>query len=254
MTVDIFESNLEKYADPQKYDELYNNYNEDLHFIMESAEELTTPIIELACGTGRVTIPMAEHGFSMYGVDIHEGMLDLAKHKAELSKVTIHFSKQDCTQLDLPIKTSLIVMVGNSFQHFLTNESQSDLLKSVHSHLLPNGEFIFDTRNPILKDLAIVDEVEETYTIHNNQVVTEINREEYNHETQVLQCTTVQKVTGNDGGSTYKDAISLRYTYPMEMRRLLSEYHFELVSMYGSWKKEPFTKDSESMIIRCRRL
>ena len=254
MTVDIFESNLEKYADPQKYDELYNNYKEDLHFIMECAEKLTTPIIELACGTGRVTIPMAEHGFSMYGVDIHEGMLDLAKQKADLANVNIHFSKQDCTQLDLPIKASLIVMVGNSFQHFLTNESQSDLLNSVRSHLLPNGEFIFDTRNPILKDLAFVDEVEETYTNHNDQLVTEINREEYNHETQILQCTTVQKVTVNHVRTTYKDSISLRYTYPMEMRRLLSEHHFELVSMYGSWKKEPFTKESESMIIRCRLL
>ncbi len=252
MTLDVFEENLEKYADPLKYDELYNNYKEDLDFIQKSAGMTTQPIIELACGTGRLTIPMAEKGYTLYGVDLHQGMLNLAIQKAKASDVHIHFSKQDCTQLDLPIKSPLIFMVGNSFQHFLTNQSQSALLKSVASHLLPNGEFIFDTRNPILKELAVIDEIEETHTNRMNQVVTEKHREVYNHQTQILECTTVQETNVNNVISTYKDSISLRYTYPMEIRRLLSEHNFELVAMYGSWKNAPFTKDSESMIIHCR--
>lgn len=252
MTLDVFDENLEKYADPLKYDELYDNYKEDLDFIQKSAGMRTQPIIELACGTGRLTIPMAEKGYTMYGVDLHQGMLNLAIQKAKTSDVHIHFSKQDCTQLDLPIKSPLIFMVGNSFQHFLTNQSQSALLKSVGSHLLPNGEFIFDTRNPILKELAVIDEIEETHTNSMNQVVTEKHREVYNHQTQILECTTIQETNVNNVISTYKDSISLRYTYPMEIKRLLSEHNFELVAMYGSWKNAPFTKDSESMIIHCR--
>ncbi|OBY76406.1 hypothetical protein BBG47_27305 [Paenibacillus sp. KS1] len=252
MSLDIFEGNLEKYADPLHYDDLYNNYKEDLDFIQECVEKTTHPIIELACGTGRLTIPMAKRGYAMYGVDIHQGMLNLAIEKEKASNVNIHFSKQDCTQLDLPIKSPFIFMVGNSFQHFLTNESQSALLKSVKSHLMPNGEFIFDTRNPILKELAVIDEVENTYTNANNQLVVEKHRDVYNHQTQVMHCTTIQNTLINNIDTIKKDSISLRYTYPMEIQRLLSEHDFELISMYGSWKKDSFTKDSKSMVIHCR--
>lgn len=252
MTLDIFEGNLEKYAEPLKYDELYNAYKEDLNFMLEFAEKITQPIIELACGTGRLTIPMAEKGHPMYGVDIHQGMLDLAIQKAESASVSIQFFKQDCTQLELPIKSPLAFMVGNSFQHFLTNQSRSALLKSVKAHLLPKGEFVFDTRNPILKELALNVDEEKTYTNSFNHVVTERNHERYDNETQVLLCTTMVKTNGGKGETTHTDSISLRYTYPMEMRRLLSEHDFELVSMYGSWKKDPFTKDCASMIIHCR--
>lgn len=252
MTFETLDENLEKYADPLKYDELYNRYREDLDFIQECVDMTKQPIIELACGTGRLTIPMAEKGYTMYGVDIHQGMLNLAIQKAEAVDVNIQFFKQDCTQLDLPIKSPLIFMVGNSFQHFLTNQSQNALLESVKSHLLPKGEFIFDTRNPILKELAVIDEFEEIYTNHMNQVITEKHREVYCHETQILKCTTVQEVNNRNRISTYKDSISLRYTYPMELRRLLSAHHFEVLAMYGSWKKDSFTKDSESMIIHCR--
>ena len=44
-------------------------------------------------------------------------------------------------------------MTGNSFQHFLTNESQDALFASVKRHLNPKGELVFDTRNPILHEL-----------------------------------------------------------------------------------------------------
>jgi SAM-dependent methyltransferase len=253
MFVDDFENNLEKYEDPLAYDKLYNDYKEDLDYIIECVKQDSNPIIELACGTGRLTIPMAKRGLEMIGIDIHAGMLKLAKQKAKEEQVKIHFEQQDCTKLNLLTKASLIYMTGNSFQHFLTNESQNELFQSVKNHLQPNGEFIFDTRNPILNELAIVEETEERYTNSNNQLVIEKSSEAYHHPTQTLHCTTTYEVS-KEGQlvETKKDSISLRYTFPMELNRLLVEHGFKLVNLYGSWKKEPFTKNSVSMIIHCR--
>jgi ubiquinone/menaquinone biosynthesis C-methylase UbiE len=253
LMTDIFNTNLEKYENPERYDELYGKYQDDLLYMMEYATGMEDLIIELACGTGRLTIPMAKNGLNMVGIDLHDGMLSRAKQKAAHEQLSIIFEQQDCTKLELAYKSPLIFMTGNSFQHFLTNESQDALFHSVKKHLLSNGEFIFDTRNPILAELAVVEEYEERYINIDNQTVIEKHFEEYNHETQILNCITETIILENEEViHKAKDSISLRYVFPMELVRLLENHDFELIHLYGSWKKEAYTKDSISMIVHCR--
>ena len=250
---EIFENNFEKYKSPEKYDEMYGNYQDDLLYILEYVSETEKPIIELACGTGRLAIPMAKRGLNMVGIDLHDGMLSRAKQKAAREQVNIIFEQQDCTELDLDYKSPLIFMTGNSFQHFLTNESQDALLHSVKKHLLPNGQFIFDTRNPNIAELSVEQEFEESYVNNDNQTVIEKHFETYNHETQILHCATHTKLIENGQlAYTENDSISLRFVYPMELYRLLDSHGFEPIHLYGSWKKDTFVKDSISMVVHCR--
>lgn len=162
-------------------------------------------------------------------------------------------SKEDCTELNLDTKSPLIFMTGNSFQHFLTNESQDKLLQSVSRHLEAGGEFIFDTRNPVLAELSIVD-VSETVEVVNGKRKEVNHIETYNHSTQILHCVT-ETLWKKDEETfhTEKESISLRYTYPVELKRLLEAHEFELVQLYGTWKKLEFTKDSPQMIVHCRK-
>ncbi|WP_100333610.1 class I SAM-dependent methyltransferase [Bacillus alkalisoli] len=250
---EIFENNFDKYENPEKYDEMYGNYHEDLLYMMEYANGMEQRVIELACGTGRLTIPMAKSGINMVGIDLHDGMLSRAKQKAAEEHVKIVFEQQDCTQLELPYKSPLIFMTGNSFQHFLTNESQDSLFQSVKKHLLPNGQFIFDTRNLILAELSMDEEYEESYINKDKQIVKEKHYEKYNHENQILYCVTHTDILENKQLiHTKRDSISLRYVFPMELQRLLDILGFELLHLYGSWKKDDFTKDSISMVVHCR--
>ena len=247
MSNNEFTENLSKYANPEEYDETYKSYTADLEFIEAHLGESTQSIIELACGTGRLAIPLAKQGHLVYGVDIDAGMLKYAQHKADAEGVNIHLSVQDCTQLNLPIKSNFIYMTGNSFQHFLTNESQDALFASVKRHLNPKGEFIFDTRNPILHELSIVDILEETIEL-NGETTKVINKEAYNHLTQILECTSTYISSNNE----YKDSIKLRYTYPLELKRLIQQHGFELVNLYGSWKKAKFDANSTSMVVHAQ--
>ncbi|AWE07178.1 class I SAM-dependent methyltransferase [Lysinibacillus sp. 2017] len=242
-----FTNNLSKYANPVEYDISYKNYTADLDFIQNHLAGTKQTIIELACGTGRLAIPLAKRGHRVYGVDIDTGMLKHAQEKAELEDINIHLNVQDCTKLNLPIKSHFIYMTGNSFQHFLTNESQNALFTSVRKHLNPNGEFIFDTRNPILHELAAVEISKETLE-KNGETITVISQEAYHPITQILECTSTYISPSNE----YKDSINLRYTYPLEMKRLLEQHGFELINLYGSWTKARFDANSISMVVHAR--
>lgn len=247
MSINEFSNNLSKYANPREYDESYKSYTADLDFIEAHLGERKQTIIELACGTGRLAIPLARQGHLVYGVDIHAGMLKYAQEKADEEGLNIHLSIQDCTQLKLPIKSNFIYMTGNSFQHFLTNESQDALLMSVKRHLNVKGEFIFDTRNPILHELSNVDLSEESIE-QNGDITKVIHQEVYNPLTQILDCTSTYISSKNE----YKDSIKLRYTYPLELKRLLQQHGFELINIHGSWKKEAFDANSISMVVHAR--
>ena len=55
----------------------------------------------------------------MIGVDLHEGMLERAKQKAKEQSLSIEFIEARLHKLAIPVKSSLVFMTGNSFQHFL---------------------------------------------------------------------------------------------------------------------------------------
>ncbi len=133
-----FENNLQTYNNPSDYDALYANYQDDLHYIQRYLGTKKDPIIELACGTGRIAIPLATHGIPVFGIDLQEGMIQHAIEKAQKQNVEVQFIVQDCTQLQLPITTKFMYMTCNSFQHFLTNAVKMpycNLLKSIYSQV-----------------------------------------------------------------------------------------------------------------------
>lgn len=249
---DIFKNNFEKYEDPVTYDLDYENYLNDVPFLAEWAEKLNGTIIDLGCGTGRVTIPLAQCGHRLIGVDLHEGMLKRAKEKTVNPPLSVKWVLQDCTKLALDITVPFIYMTGNSFQHFLTNESQNQLLHSVSNHLEANGIFVFNTRFPILSELAEVDSSFRIYRDKLNRKIHEQNTETYHSLTQILHCTSVREVLdGPDRGSIEQDSISLRYVYPLEMERLLEQNDFAILDTYSSWNKKPLESSSSEMIYVC---
>lgn len=256
MTIDqnIFADNMEKYKDPELYDQQYEGYMKDYPLFAEWAGRQGGPVIDLACGTGRITLPLAEAGYEMIAVDLNEGMLVRARQKSDERGLPIQWHLQDCTQLNLHVKSPFIFMTGNSFQHFLTNESQSALLTSIHKHLETNGIFIFGTRFPHLKDL-LGDENESKRFDSRNRMVTERQKEVYDPMAQILHCTSEREIKDGEGSvlAYEKDSISLRYVFPKEMESLLSQNGFRIEAAYGTWDKKPLSGEHPEMIYVCRK-
>ncbi|WP_017813064.1 class I SAM-dependent DNA methyltransferase [Paenibacillus shenyangensis] len=254
--------NSEEYDQPQLYDEENGSYTEDIAFLRQLAEQVQGPIIDLACGTGRATIPLARAGYPMIGIDIHQGMLDQAKAKSAVLLKNHHHSiqwlKQDCTSFQLDQRSDFIFTVGNSFQHFLTNEEQDGLLHSVNHHLNPGGWFVFNTRFPSAEEL-LQPETEEywrsyTDTITGQQVdVYTISQYDPLEQIQHYQNIRRFRETIDHSADERTTHIYLRYVYPQEMKRLLRSHGFEVVNCYEDWQKTPLCPTSEHMIYVCKK-
>ncbi|QOR68211.1 class I SAM-dependent methyltransferase [Cytobacillus suaedae] len=250
-------NNFEEYNDPILYDIETKSFKEDIPFLSKFASRINGPIIDLACGTGRATIPLARKGHQLIGVDLHQGMLIEAKRKASMLQLSIDWFLQDCTKLRIPLKSNLIFSVGNSFQHFFSNEEQDGLLTSVNQHLEKDGLFIFNTRFPCEAELLqpTTEEYWRTYvdpkTLGKVDVYTISS---YDSLTQVQHYTTIRR--RKDGDKVIDDKrtnISLRYVFPKEMDRILSSNGFEIVNVYEDWNETPLSRESTQMIYVCKK-
>jgi len=132
------------YRDGLHYDAQHVEIVEDIPFYIAQAQKAGGSILELACGTGRITIPLARQGFDVTGLDISEGMLKIAKEKAEMEHLSCTFLHADCRKFSIPRKFNLIFLPFNSIAHIhdigsfegLCNAVKTTLLRMVISSLI----------------------------------------------------------------------------------------------------------------------
>jgi len=139
------------YRDGRHYDALVGALAlPDVPFYVEEAKRAHGPVLELACGTGRLTIPIAQNGIEIVGLDQSVSMLEHAGEKAAAAGTKIEWLQADCRDFELTRQFALIFMAFNSMQHLHDHVSLSRLFANVRRHLLPGGTFIFDVFNPSL--------------------------------------------------------------------------------------------------------
>src|ERR687893_2655096 len=126
----IDHDNLEEYADPVDYDWRYSS-DTGVAFYSALAWEAGGPVLEIACGTGRVAIPIARQGFAVTGLDVVPGMLERARSKS--AGLPARWVEGDARTFDLGEQFRLIFLTGNAFQAFLTNADQEALLGRVRA-------------------------------------------------------------------------------------------------------------------------
>ena len=141
----IDHDNLEEFSDPANYDREDASHT-GIAFYTALAQETGGPVLEIACGTGRISIPIARLGFSVTGLDIVPGMIERARSKSV--GLPTRWIVGDARAFDLGKQFRFIFLTGNAFQAFLTNADQEALLQRVYAHLHDEGLFAFETRNP----------------------------------------------------------------------------------------------------------
>lgn len=247
--------NMEEYTDPNRYDQ-ENQGHHELALILQHLPKEARTIVDLACGTGRLTLPLAEAGYRMLGIDLHEGMLEAAKGKSAARNLDIEWRQTDALQLELEQQADAFVMVGNSFQHFLTQEEQLQLLTRIRQNLAPDGLLIFDLRFPSRNELAQSSREDLAYTYKDqlDQTCNVYYDSQYDPVTQIQHNTTYRMTELRDGEHSTDEAhIHLRFTYPQELKLLLAQAGLHLEAWYGSWNKDSIGEDHPSIVVVCRR-
>lgn len=135
------------------YDELINediNYDEMVEFILNTCNLYNVELndyLDIACGTGNVTIRIAKYFKNIYGVDLSEDMLREAFDKFKESRIRGKIICQDMTELSLNKEFDLITSVLDSTNYIIDLDDLKSYLNGVYNHLKPNGLFIFDVNS-----------------------------------------------------------------------------------------------------------
>jgi len=242
------------YCDGRHYDAQHTDVYGDLSFYSAQAQRFGDPILELACGTGRLTIPLAREGYDITGLDISVGMLKTAKEKAEKEGLHISWIYADCRNFDIAKKFNLIFIPFNSFAHIHDRESFEALCNCVKKHLSQKGHFIIDIFNPDLRILT--SDSDKRFSVADypdpygkgNVSITESNV--YDRSTQINHVIWYYHIGNLE---EYSVELNMRIYYPEELQTMLYYNGLEIVDRFGDWDESAFQSDSPRHIVVCKK-
>lgn len=212
-------------------------------------------ILELACGTGRITIPLVREGFNAVGMDNSESMLNLARKKS-LGLANVEFKEGNIENFESGSKFSMIFLAEDGFGQLTTIEQIESCLACVKDSLEPNGIFIIDVLNPNANYLSCLwslsnRDISAVFDDPNGDgIVTVARSRVYSFISQ----TVTMKLFFNLPSCKQEivEEHTLRIFFPMEVEALLKYNGFTIKEKVGDYDMNPFRATSPQQIFICQ--
>ena len=209
-------------------------------------------ILELCCGTGRLTIPIAQEGYNICGVDYTPSMFEQAQAKAIKAGLEINFIEADIRTLNLQDKYDLVFIPFNSIHHLYKNEDLFRAFNVVKNHLKEGGLFLLDCFNPNIQ--YIVEGEKEpkeiaAYTTEDGRKVLIKQTMRYESKTQINRIEWHYFINGEFNSIQNLD---MRMFFPQELDSYLEWNGFSIIHKYGGFEEEIFNDDSEKQVFVCQ--
>lgn len=222
------------------YDPWSRSVTEDVGFYVDQALASGGPVVELAVGTGRIAVPIAEAGIAVIGVDSSPEMLAGAREAANAAGVgnLVDLRIGDMRDPPVPERVPLAICPFRSLLHMETEDEKLRALAAARELLEPEGRFVFDVFAPTR------DDIEETHGLW-------LEREPGIFELAVWDegSRTLSLTVRADGVSV---TFGLHWLSAPEWLRLLDTTGFEVEGLYGWFDLRPLDGD-EDMVFVCRR-
>jgi SAM-dependent methyltransferase len=219
-------------------------------FYRELARHTGGPILDLACGTGRITVPLAREGHRVVGLDVSPAMLRKAQVKAGCLEV--QFVQGDMRDFDLKQRFPLIIVSCNSLAHLTTNADLQKALSAVRKHLTRKGVFAFDIINPNVQNLSRLPSECMRLDVGPNPS-SAIAVEEIATYDAVRQIRAARwRILHPDSTTNEIAPLHLRLLFPQELILLLQGVGLQLVERYGDFARSPLTTDSLNQVCLAR--
>lgn len=223
----------------------------DLPFYEARCAEAHGAILELCCGSGRLSLPLARKGYDLTGLDLEPGMLEAARAKARAEGLDLSLVEGDMRRFDLGRSFDLVFIPFNSLQNTYAREDVEAIFRSIKKHLRPTGRFVFDVFNPDFR--LMVDRSAEATEQHggvlpDGRTFTVLETCAYDAATQVNRVSWTFCI----GDERRNARLDMRCFYPMELEALLHYNGWSVEALYGSFDGSPFTSASPKQIFVCR--
>jgi SAM-dependent methyltransferase len=237
----------------------------DVEFYLDlarQAHEAGQPVLELACGTGRVAVPIARAGISIVGLDAAPAMLAIAREKGA-GLETVRWLDGDMRSFALLERFGFAFIAYRSFQHLLTTEDQVACLRCVHDHLVPGGRFSLSLFNPNIVDMGRwlsvrrggLQRLEDYQHPASGRRALRWEERQYRQEKQEFHANRMHEELDDQGAVISRSYrfLKLRYLFRYEAEHLLARAGFEVEALHGDFLGAPFTDTSPEMVWVARR-
>ena len=223
------------------YDPWSRSVTEDVGFYVDQARAYGGPVVELAVGTGRIAVPIAEAGVPVIGIDASPEMLAIARQAASAAGVEelVELRVGDIANPPVSERVPLAICPFRSLLHMEDEDAKLSALRAARGLLAPDGHFVFDVFAPSPED------IEETHDRWWEREPGIFERAVWDENTRTLSLS----VRSGDVSATF----ALHWLSLPEWLRLLELAGFRVEATYGWFDLRPFAGE-EDMVFVCRSL
>jgi SAM-dependent methyltransferase len=238
-----------------------DNLTADIPFYLEYANRQNGKILELGCGTGRVSIELAKAGYFVTGLDLSETMLEIYKDKIKLLPKNIQeridLINGNMANYNIEQKFSLIIAPFRAFQVLTNNNDINSCLKCIKNHLDNNGIFILNVFRPS----KILDESwcsgeniqwERKIVEDGINIVKKDCREKIDIKNQIIYPKFIYEITDKQGNiEKCIENLELKYYYYNQLKALLETNGYKILEEYG-WYDKSEIENGRELIMVCK--
>ena len=246
-------------AGPARFYDSNPHHLNDIPFYLERLPYPGARVLELGCGTGRVSIPLARHCGFLHGVDLSMAMLEECRSKIQESGLgddRITVSKADIADFDLEARFDLIIAPFRVMQNLETDAQLSGLFQGIRRHLSEGGRCILNVFHPnrdpeTLRKEWVSEEENLAWEVHSGE--------------ERIACFDVRRGLSTDPLILYPDLVYRRYLgetmvdeevlsvpmrcyYPGEFSSLITSEGFEIQGKWGGYSGEEYGGGKELVI------
>lgn len=215
-------------------------------------------VLDLGCGTGKLTRLLADAGYDMIGVDNSEDMLEIAREEeykkldeqeSDIAGRQILYLLQDMRSFELYGTVKAVVSICDSVNYILDEDDLREVFRLVNNYLDPKGIFIFDL-NTVYKYRELLGE---TTISENRDEGSFIWDNYYDEESSINEYDLTLFIREQDDLYRKYEETHFQRAYELELvKQLLTEAGMEFVAAYDAFTREPVKKDSERIYVIAR--
>lgn len=236
--------------------DLYDSYvgvEFDIPFWLHETGCIAGKVLELACGTGRVSIPLLNAGVDLSCVDYAPTMLEHFRRKLGRHQLYCPLYCQDMAELTVPGRFDLIFIPFHSFSEILDKARQRETLMRIHSHLTQQGTFICTLQNPSVRTASMdgASHMLGEFPMQNGDLLQVRSRLRYDRTTQLASGEQVYERLTHNKRLIDRRCLDIDFYlfHKEEFESLIAGCGFDVAALYGDYDRNPFEPATSPFMI-----